>query len=158
MRQPGIEAAEETAIAMGAVRLGILPIRLLRFLGYEGAEETVAASPPAGASLAPLRKGQLPLRQSVTDNDGKLNCAGTVTDCRPTSLCTREAMARFLSEVQSTPSGRALLATAVGAVRLGAPTDTVFAGARLREYRQNRICRAAHGCGLGWKRVTVPAQ
>ena len=37
----GYESAEETAIAMGAVRLEILPIRLLRRHGYETAEETV---------------------------------------------------------------------------------------------------------------------
>ena len=52
LRQPGYAAAEETAIAMEAVRLRILPIHFLRQLGYEGAEETIAAAHYRGAPLA----------------------------------------------------------------------------------------------------------
>ena len=39
------------------MRLEIVPIRLLRQLGYEGAEETGRASHYRSAVLAPLRKG-----------------------------------------------------------------------------------------------------
>ena len=34
---------------MGAMRLEIVPIRFLRQLGYETAEETICAAPPTGA-------------------------------------------------------------------------------------------------------------
>ena len=39
------------AIAMEAIRLGIVPIRLLRQLGYESADKTVRLSLPVSHAL-----------------------------------------------------------------------------------------------------------
>ena len=44
LRQLGYEGAGKTAIAIGAMRLELLPIRLSRSPGYENAEETAAVS------------------------------------------------------------------------------------------------------------------
>ena len=55
MRLPGYEAADKTvrlsfpAAAARAVRLRILPIRLLRWHGIEIADKTVSAALPVGA-------------------------------------------------------------------------------------------------------------
>ena len=89
-----------------------LPIRLLRLLGYEGAEETVCAAHYRGALLAPLRKGScqrqltegsffvpalalLPIR--LLRQHGYEAAEKTVTSGRPMVAPT------FSSEVQSTP-------------------------------------------------------
>ena len=56
LRQLGYEDADET-IAMGAIRIEIVLIRILRLHGYESADKTVSASHYRSASLAPLRKG-----------------------------------------------------------------------------------------------------
>ena len=50
LRWHGIEGAEET-VAAEAMRLEIVPIRFLRQLGYEGAAETAVAAHYRGAAL-----------------------------------------------------------------------------------------------------------
>ena len=49
LRWHGYETADETAIAIGAIRLGILPIHLLRQPGYETADKTTKLSLPVSA-------------------------------------------------------------------------------------------------------------
>ena len=51
LRLHGYCYSDKTAIAMGAMRLKIVRIHLLRCLGYEGAEETISAALPVSAVL-----------------------------------------------------------------------------------------------------------
>ncbi len=51
LRQPGYETADKTATAVEAIRLGIVPIRLLRQHGYEPADKTVKLSLPMSTLL-----------------------------------------------------------------------------------------------------------
>ena len=51
LRQPGYETADKTATAVEAIRLGILPIHFLQLPGYETVDETAKLSLPMSTLL-----------------------------------------------------------------------------------------------------------
>ena len=77
------------------MRLEIVPIRILRQLGYEDSDETIVAT-----HCSPQGNALLPQGQSATHIGRVIKCAGTVTDFRQRRNSGRPMVApTFSSEV-----------------------------------------------------------